>query len=284
MLKMEFLMAHEGIMEKALLRAFARTILLLLVLCFSIHAATAQSKTPEPQPSPKASPEEPKEDPRDPVERSDEFKSKLTFGVYFTPHGQAYDLNLRHQFGQHVTAWIAGFHDSDGSKLIRIGGQYDYRKGWFHFVPTGEIETTKGASLSLSSEFGRDTVAIVGYSRTNLKTFFDLFWDPGDSVQLGVGHKISSYDRIQAYTIFDVRLHTGQQNTHIVWRHKLNRNNGITFDGVFKSGHLDSGEYIRAVGIGVYYDREKWFWKLYYDPHVNFSDPTMVRTGIGLKF
>ena len=271
-------------------RALIQTVLLPVVFCISIQSASAQSTSGDPKSPPtpaKPSSEQSddtKQDPRDPVERADEFTSKLTFGVYFTRDGQGYDLNLRHQFGQHVTAWIAGYKDTEGNQLIRIGGQYDYRKGWFHFVPTGEIETTKGTSLSLSSELGRDTVAIVGYSRTNLKTFFDLFWDPGDSVQLGVGHRISSYDRIQAYTVFDVRLHTGQQNTHVLWRHKLNSNNGITFDGVFKSGHLDSGEYIRAVGIGVYYDREKWFWKLYYDPHVNFSEPTMVRTGIGLKF
>jgi hypothetical protein len=220
---------------------------------------------------------------RDPIERSDEFKSKLTFGVYFTPNTQAYDLNLRHQFGP-VTAWIAGYRDTGGDQLIRVGGQYDYHKSWFHFVPTGEIETTKGASLSLYSELGRKTIAIIGYSRTNLKTFFDLFWDPGDAVQLGLGHRLSSYDRIQAYTIFDVRLHTGQENTHVVWRHKLNRSNGITLDAVFKSGHLDSGKYIRTAGIGAYYDRPKWFWKIYFDPHVNYTKNTMVRTGIGLKF
>ena len=277
-------------MNNAFWRSFLRHVLLLFILCLSIRTALAQSTAPEAQASPtpadassKGS-DDAKQDPRDPVERADEFLSKLTFGVYFTRHGQAYDLNLRHQFGQQVTAWIAGYHDSAGNKLIRIGGQYDYRKGWFHFVPTGEIETTKGASLSLAAELGRQTIAIIGYSRTNLKTFFDLFWDPGDSVTLGVGHRISNYDRIQAFTVFDVRLHTGQQNTHVVWRHKLNRSNGITLDGVFKSGHLDTGEYIRAVGIGAYYDREKWFWKVYYDPHVNFSNQTMVRTGIGLKF
>jgi hypothetical protein len=117
-----------------------------------------------------------------------------------------------------------------------------------------------------------------------LKAFFDLFWDPSEAAQLGIGHKISNYDRIQAYTIFDVRLHTEQQNTHVLYRRKLNANNGITFDGVFKSGRSDSGKFIRDAGIGVYYDRPKWFWKLYYDPHVNFSDHTMVRTGIGIKF
>lgn len=260
-------------------RTFRAFIFILVLIPAGV---VAQTPSPSPAPSPEQADQ--KKPPPDPVENADDFKNKLTFGVYFTRIGQGYDLNLRHQFGEHVTAWIAGYHDTNGNQLLRIGGQYDYRKGWFHFVPSGEIETTRGASLSLSSELGRETIAIVGYSRTNLKTFFDLFWDPGDSVTLGVGHRISSYDRIQLFTVFDVRLHTGQQNTHLVWRHKLNRNNGITLDGVFKSGHLDSGEYIRAVGIGIYYDRPKWFWKAYFDPYVNYTGHTMVRTGIGLKF
>jgi hypothetical protein len=271
---------------------FCRAVIqtMFLLLCFLIQTASAQTTTSETQPSPtppKSSSEQSddsKQDQRDPVERSDEFKSKLTFGIYFTPGARVYDLNLRHQFGP-FTAWIAGFYDPKSNKLMRIGAQYDYKKGWLHLVPTLEIATTRAMSGSLYSELGAGkTYAIAGIARTNLRPFFDLFWDPGDSIQLGMGHKISSYDRIQGYTIFDVRLHTGQQNTHILWRHKLNANNGITFDAVFKTGHGDSGEFIRAVGIGVYYDREKWFWKLYYDPHVNFADHTMVRSGIGLKF
>jgi len=262
---------------------FARAIFLVVTLGIASLSAVAQttSATPQPSPSPDSSAAK---DPRDPVERSDEFKSKLTFGIYFTPGARVYDLNLRHQFGN-LTAWIAGFYDPKSNKLMRVGAQYDYKKGWLHLVPTLEVSTTRAMSGSLYSELGSGkTYAIAGIARTNLRPFFDLFWDPGDSVQLGIGHKISNYDRVQGYTIFDVRLHTEQQNTHLLWRHKLNATNGITFDGVFKSGHGDSGEFIRAVGIGVYYDREKWFWKLYYDPHVNFSDHTMVRTGIGLKF
>ena len=264
---------------------FASAILLTLVLALSTLKASAQNTSATPQPSPTPDRSTAKQpDTRDPVERSDEFKSKLTFGVYFTPGARVYDLNLRHQFGN-LTAWIAGFYDPKSNKLLRVGAQYDYKKGWLHLVPTLEVSTTRAMSGSLYSELGSGrTYAIAGIARTNLRPFFDLFWDPGDSVQLGIGHKISNYDRIQGYTIFDVRLHTEQQNTHVLWRHKLNANNGITFDAVFKTGHGDSGEFIRAAGIGVYYDREKWFWKLYYDPHVNFSDRTMVRTGIGLKF
>jgi len=251
----------------------------------SVTAGAQNTVTPGPSPTPnQSSAEDSKKADRDPIEKADEYKSKLTFGVYFTPGNQAYDLNLRHQLGP-FTVWIAGFYDPQNNKLLRTGIQYDYKRAWFHFVPTVEVSTTRAVTGSLYTELGSGkTFAIAGVSRTNLKAFFDLFWDPSESVQLGIGHKISGYDRFQAYTIFDVRLHTEQQNTHVVWRHKLNANNGITFDGVFKSGHTDSGQFIRSVGVGVYYDRPHWFWKLYYDPYVNFANHTMVRTGIGLKF
>jgi len=283
-------MAGELTVPTLPLTAFARPAFLIIIICVLSNSAVAQSGTPQPRSSPTSAdsssgpPDQSQQEPRDPIERSDEFKSKLTLGIYFTGGDRAYDLNLRHQFGP-LTAWIAAFYDPQNNKLVRVGAQYDYKKAWFHFVPTLEVSTTKAVSGSLYSELGSGkTFAIAGVSRTNLKAFFDLFWDPSESVELGIGHKISSYDRIQAYTIFDVRLHTGQENTHLIWRHKLNARNGITFDGVFKSGHTDSGEFIHNVGIGCYYDRPKWFWKLYYDPHVNFTSHTMVRTGIGLKF
>ena len=278
-------MIHRRAEKYVAVALFGRAIFLTLVIALSTLPVLAQQNSPTAQPSPSPDSSTAQQtDPRDPVERSDEFKSKLTFGIYFTPGERAYDLNLRHQFGQ-WTAWIAGFYDPQNNKLLRVGAQYDYKKGWLHLVPTLEVSTTRAMSGSLYSELGSGkTYAIAGIARTNLRPFFDLFWDPGDSVQLGIGHKISNYDRIQGYTIVDVRLHTEQENTHVLWRRKLNANNGITFDAVFKTGHGDSGKFIRAAGIGVYYDREKWFWKLYYDPHVNFSDHTMVRTGIGLKF
>jgi len=282
-------MIRERTSPRVFLISFFCGVLAIFVVCQSPQAGFAQSSRPKAQPSPSPDSlseqsDQTTEKHRDPVEDADEFKSKLTLGIYFTRGDRAYDLNLRHQFGP-LTAWIAGFYDPNSTKLIRVGGQYDYKRGWLHLVPSLEVSTNRAMSGSLSSELGSGkTIAIAGVSRTNLRAFFDLFWDPSDSVQLGIARKLSSYDRISAFTIFDVRLHTRQQNTHIVWRHKLNATNGITFDGLFKSGHTDSGEYIRNVGIGVYYDRPKWFWKLYYDPHVNFTDKTMVRTGIGLKF
>src|SRR5439155_8549701 len=130
--------------------AGTRPLLLILISYFCGISTVAQSTPASPRPS--SSPES-KTDTRDPIERSDEFKSKLTLGIYFTNGAPAYDLNLRHQFGP-LTAWIAGFYDPGSNRLLRVGAQYDYRKRWFHFVPTIEVATSRAVSGSLYAEFG----------------------------------------------------------------------------------------------------------------------------------
>ena len=218
-----------------------------------------------------------------PVERADDKKNKLTFATYFLSDDRNFDINFRHQFG-HVVAWIAGFYDPKGDSQARIGAEYDFQHKWLLIIPTMEVGSNGALAGSLYAELGAKNYGIVGYSQTNLKPFSDIFFDPSESVQLGAGRRINEYDRVYGYTIFDVRLHTHQQDTHVLWRHKLNAKNGITFDGLYKSGRTDDGKFVHAVGIGVYYDRPSWFWKAYYDPYVNFSNQTMVRLGIGLKF
>src|SRR5258706_62200 len=104
--------------ETFVVTALARTILVLVFICASAFLARPQSGGAKPEASPTpdepgslfhttAQPELPKAD-RDPIEKADEYKSKLTFGVYFTAGNQVYDLNLRHQLGP-FTVWIAGF-------------------------------------------------------------------------------------------------------------------------------------------------------------------------------
>ena len=123
---------RDGSSLTTVLLAGTRPILLIFILCWCALSSVAQSTSATSQPAPSS---ESKTETRDPIERSDEFKSKLTFSVYFTNGDRLYNLNLRHQFGP-LTAWIAGFADPNGTKLIRVGAQYDYKKAWFHFVPT----------------------------------------------------------------------------------------------------------------------------------------------------
>ncbi|HYL99663.1 MAG TPA: hypothetical protein VEZ90_11970 [Blastocatellia bacterium] len=218
-----------------------------------------------------------------PIQRADELKSKVTLGIYAADGGVIYDVNLRHQFGN-VTAWVAGFIDPKAIRQARVGAEYDYDSKWLRLKPTLEVGSNGGIIAYCDAEVGDKTYAIGGISRTNNVALQDLYFDPNDSVMLGAGRKFGDYSRIYLQTIFDVRFHTGQQDTHLIWRHRIDEKNAITIDALFKSGHTDYGAYIRSAGLGLYYDRPSWFWKLYYDPHVNFTRPSMVRFGIGLKF
>ncbi len=248
-----------------------------------LAATVARSQQPaQPSQNPKPDPDN-QDSQTSSVEQADRKKSKLTLSLYAVNDDRNYDINLRHQFGG-VVSWIAFFYDPKGRSQARIGAEYDLQRKWLLFVPTIEVGSNGALAGSAYAELGHETYAILGYSRTNLKSFNDIFFDPSESVQIGAGHKISGFDRIFGFTIFDVRLHTHQQDTHILWRHRLNKNNGVTFDWLYKSGRRDDGRYIHAAGIGVYYDRPAWFWKACYDPFVNFSRQTMVRLGAGLKF
>src|SRR5438128_12279317 len=102
--------------------------LLFLVSGFLSLSLLAQSGTTRPQPSPTPNGAlleqsgQSKQEPEQPIEHSDQFKSKLTLGGYFTPGAGVYDLNLRHEVGP-LTAWIAGFYDLHSNKLLRVGSQ-----------------------------------------------------------------------------------------------------------------------------------------------------------------
>jgi hypothetical protein len=144
-----------------------------------------------------------------PIERADELKSKVTFAVYYVPSEVTYDINFRHQFGS-VTAWIGGLIDPKGGSQGRVGAEYDFQHEWLLWIPTLQVATNGAVMGSFYSEFGTKYYGIFGYSRTNLRPFTNLTFDPNDSVQIGIGRKISSYDKLYAFSIVDVRLHTHQ--------------------------------------------------------------------------
>jgi hypothetical protein len=218
-----------------------------------------------------------------PVEKSDDLLYKATVTGYAADHDQDFDFNLRRRIGPAV-AWAGVFLDRHGPGQGRIGAEYDVQHEGVLVVPTLNLGTNGLVAGSLYSELGRRVYAIAGYAVTNLKPFYNLSFDPNDSVQVGLGWHVSTFDRLVAFSILDVRLHTRQQDTHVLWRHKLSPRDGITFDGLFKSGRTDAGTYVRAFGLGVYYDRPRAFFKAYWDPYVNFSNDNMLRMGAGLKF
>jgi hypothetical protein len=210
------------------------------------------------------------------------FASKLTIGLYHQDGRTAYDLNLRHQIGDTITAWLGAFIAANRRVIGRAGAQYGLQRENMLVQPGLEVGTNGFVMGTVYSEVGGKLFAIGGYSRTNLKPTNDITFDPNDSAQFGAGWKRGG-DRIAAYCIFDIRLNTRQQDTHVIWKHRLDQNTAVTIDTIYKSGHTDSGRYVHAVGAGLYYDHA-WFAKLYYDPFANFSDHTQVRLTFGKKF
>jgi len=221
--------------------------------------------------------------PQTPVEKADDLLWKATASVYRQPDDTAGDLNLRRQAGD-LAGWLGLYHDPQGDTIGRAGLEWDLHRGALLVVPTVQAATNGLRAAQLYSEIGSTSYLILGASRTNLRPFFNLSWDPNESVQLGLGRHLSHYDKLYAFVIFDVRLHTRQQDTHLLWRHRLTTRLGLTLDGLYKSGRSDSGRFVRTAGLGVYLDGVRWLAKAYYDPHVNFTDQTMFRIGLGAKF
>jgi hypothetical protein len=223
------------------------------------------------------------EAPSTPVERADDLTGKASASMYVLPHQVQFDVNLRKRFGD-VTGWIGAFVDPKGESVGRVGAEYDFQTGGLLAVPAFQIGTNGFVNGSFYAEVGRAIYGIVGLTLTNLKPLPNLTFDPNDALVFGAGVHFSLYDKLYAFSVVDVRLGTGQQDTHLLYRRRLGPMSGITIDFLFKSGHRDDGVYVRGVGIGVYFDRPRWFLKAAYDPWVNFTADDMVRLGAGLKF
>jgi len=245
---------------------------LLLVALAATRAASAQDE-----------PQGVEAHPPSAVEKADDLAWKATASAYFLPRGPDWDVNLRHKLGD-LTAWVGAFVDPHDNPIGRLGAEYDYQRKGLLVIPTLQVGTNGLLAGQIYGEVGTTLYAILGYSRTNLKPLFSLSFDPNESVQLGAGWHLSAFDRVFAFSIFDVRLGTGQQDTHVLWRKALSARDGLTADVLYKSGRRDDGRYVLAVGLGFYYDRPGWFVKAYYDPYVNFTADTMWRLGGGLKF
>jgi hypothetical protein len=221
--------------------------------------------------------------PASPNEPAD-FASKLTIGRYWLRGGRnAVDVNLRHQTGD-FTNWVGVYFSGARHAEGRIGTQYNFQRERVLIQPSLQTGTTRFVQGSVYSEVGGDNhFGIAGWSHTNLRDQNDLTFDPNNSAQIGFG-AVRARERVAVFAIRDIRLHTGQQNTHAVWKHKLGApRSAITFDLIYKSGHTGSGRMIHAVAGGIYVDYG-WFAKLYYDPYASYGDRTQVRLSFGRKF
>jgi hypothetical protein len=215
--------------------------------------------------------------------RAQDYHGKVTLSTYDADGDNSVDVNVRYSVGD-WQGWVGYYGAEDGTKQGRVGIEYDWHQSWLYLVPSVQAASKGFAGGSLYAEIGTQWYLIGGISRTDLRPYANLTFDPNDSWQLGAGLHFHKADSIALYTIWDNRLDTGQQITHAVLRHHFGATERITLDVSYKSGHGDNNVYLRGDAEAAEYDWSRWFVKAAHDRHANFSEPTMWRFGAGFRF
>ena len=215
----------------------------------------------------------------------EEIEYKFTPTLYRTTNEtSAYDLNLRGNRGEH-TAWVGFYRRAEEFQQLRLGYENATDVPFGRLVSSLQYATRGFAGGSVTAEIGERHFGLLGFGRTNLKPYFNLNFDPNDSVLIGMGTRALPNTTLTLFQIRDDRLGTGQRVTHLTARIKLGGGRRWTVDLFHKAGRETAdGELVRGTGIAVGYDFDPYFVRLTSDPHVNFSSNHMLRMAIGIRF
>lgn len=217
-------------------------------------------------------------------EKDARFEYKLSLSNYSTQSLHANDINLRVDRANQ-RGWV-GYYKEGPSRFEqwRVGYERTDR------VLSVDVDTSLQAAThgfmggSITATIGDPFFGIVGYGRTNLKPYANLNFDPNDAVTLGAGYKRTDGSSVTLFLVRDERVVPGQQNLHLMIRSPLPNQQRITLDIFNKSGPDDQGQSIKGTGATVTYDWPSVFLRLAYDPKVNFSQESMTRISIGMRF
>jgi hypothetical protein len=212
-----------------------------------------------------------------------DYQGKLTAAVYSADERTTTDVNVRYSGGD-WTGWVGWYGPQSDVRQGRAGLEYDFRRPRIVLVPSIQVASAAFVGGSIYSEIGKDLYAIVGASRTDLKPYANLTFDPNESWQVGAGAHFGLADNVAAFIIWDNRLHTAQQNSHVVVRHYFAGQRRVTLDASYKSGRGDTGAFVSGMAVTTEVDWHRWFAKAARDAHVNYSAATMWRFGGGIRF
>lgn len=213
---------------------------------------------------------------------------KFTSGLYQLrsdnqSSAQALDLNLRATSG-FGNVWLGQFRSpSQAITQTRLGWDRSFDFGALRLQTSLEVASGGYLGGSASLETGKSWFAGAGLSRTNLKNFVNLNFDPGDSYTLTGGYRWADNESLTLQRVRDNRLNPDQQNLHVVWRSPLAGGERLTLDGLYKTG-LVSGASVRVLGLSAVYDWPRFFVHAAWDPKVNFTPQDMFRLSVGMRF
>ena len=230
-------------------------------------------------------------EPNEPVSAGHPIAWKLTSGFYHeTANPSAVDLNLRGN-RDNDTFWIGQYVRGTEFRQTRAGYERQFALPMGRVIASGQYASGGFLGGSVTFEAGGAAmgpyVGLLGLGRTNQKPYYNLNFDPNDSVLIGAGWRPDEDTVLTLFQIFDDRLGTGQRVTHFVLRQKTGARTRWTVDLFNRSGRSDANpesEFFNAYGMALTYDREPWFVRLAWDPKVNYTDSDMTRLAIGVRF
>ena len=228
-------------------------------------------------------------DPNDPLDPGETISWKITASKYSNSlFGQSNDVNIRGNT-ENLTFWIGHYDQSNVFKQTRIGAEYSYVLPIGRLIGSLQIATENFMGWSITWD-GKNADEhgvgpLLGIGRTNLKTYYNLNFDPNDSILLGGSYSSSAIGKVMLYQIYDDRLNTGQRVTHLVWRRSYSEGKRITVDAFLRTGANAPGETVyRGQGVMATLDFNDWFVRVGNDPNANFSPGNIVRVAIGYRY
>ncbi len=216
---------------------------------------------------------------------ADAWTFKFTPSYYVTTHVKdASDLNLRANHGPHVI-WL-GYYRRDGEfEQTRTGYEYTGQIPYGQLVSSLQLATHGFAGGSINAQIGESIYALLGFGRTNTRDYYNLNFDPNDSVVYGLGTNLLPKSNLSLFTVKDDRLNTGQIITHAVWRLSPDDHQRWTVDLSSKRGRATAtDELVSGNALTVTYDFRDVFFRLAQDRKVNFTTEDQTRLSVGFRF
>jgi hypothetical protein len=210
---------------------------------------------------------------------------KLTPSYYVTTHGiDASDINLRANNGAHAL-WLGHYQRGGEFEQTRTGYEYTAQMPFVQIVPSLQLATHGFAGGSINAQLGDETYVLLGWGYTNTRDYYNLNFDPNDSITYGIGTSKFPKSNILLFTVKDNRLQTGQIVTHAVWRLSPDEIQRWTVDLSSKTGRGSPvDDLVSGMALSVTYDYKEIFFRLAKDQNVNFTNEDQTRISIGMRF
>jgi hypothetical protein len=228
-------------------------------------------------------------DPSDIVKAGNEFAWKITTSQYrYSESGLSYDFNMRANSDKN-TFWIGSYRDQNDFVQTRIGGENSFDFSYGRFISSLQIATQGfiGGSVTWDGrQKDQDGLKpMVGFGRTNLKPYYNINFDPNDSILVGVSYIDKNIGQLNFFQIYDDRLGTHQKLTHLVWRKSFADAQRLTIDLFTKRGSIYIGApSLTGNGVSTTIDIEDYFIRVARETKANYTDETLIRVSVGYRF